>query len=368
MSIKLTDKLMHQAGMARIPISGTIELTPMCNFSCKMCYVRKSAEEVKAEGGLQTVEQWIHWAEEAKDSGMLYLLVTGGEPFTYPDFWPLYERLTQMGFVISINSNGSMLTDACVKKLSKMPPKRINITLYGASNETYEKLCGIKNGFDKIIEAVNRLKKYNIAYKFNCSITPMNRHELEGMIDVAKAQKVPMDVATYMFPPVRRGDDGEEFVRLDAKEAGICSVESMRLKLSEENFMQYAKQHALFEKPKKITQKDLSDENGKGMGCRAGRCSFWLDWQGNLSACGMIAEPKHSLKEYSFSQAWKNIVNDTNRILCLAGCAGCKNKHICHACISAAYCETGDVHGRPEYLCNMLHAEAEECKRILSSF
>ena len=352
--------------MARVPISGTIELTPMCNFFCQMCYVRKSSEEVQAEGGLQPVEQWISWAQQAKENGMLYLLITGGEPFTYPDFWVLYEKLTHMGFVISINSNGSMLTDACLKKLSQMPPKRINITLYGASNETYEKLCGIKRGFEKIVEATNRLKDYNIAYKFNCSITPLNRHELEQMICVATEQQVPIDVATYMFPPVRRGREGTEFVRLDPKEAGICSVESMRLKLSKENFKQYMKQHVAFEMPQGISKEALCDENGKSMGCRAGRCSFWLDWKGNLSACGMIAEPKYSLNEYSFSQAWKHIVDDTNKILCLAGCAGCKNRTICHACISAAYCETGDVHGRPEYLCEMLRAEAEKCKEILS--
>ena len=68
--------------------------------------------------------------------GMLYLLLTGGEPFLYPDFWNLYEALNRMGFVISINTNGSMIDEAVVERLRERPPMKINLTLYGAKDST----------------------------------------------------------------------------------------------------------------------------------------------------------------------------------------------------------------------------------------
>lgn len=369
MSAKITERLVYQAGMARMPISGTFELTPMCNFACKMCYVRKEPQEVAAAGGLKPVSQWLRWAEDAREKGMLYLLITGGEPLTYPGFWELYGELTKMGFVITINSNGSMITEETVLRLAKTPPKKMNITLYGASNESYERLCGVSDGLDRVMKAARLLKEHKIMYQYNCSLTPDNQHELGAILDLARAQGVPVEVASYMFPPVRRDpgmDDSD--MRLTAEDAGYCSVENMSRQLNKEQFRAYAKRKMQYETPPVLLKKVESAQKGRPMGCRAGRCSFWLDWQGYLSACGMIDMPKYSLEEESFAQAWEHVVDSTNQILCLAGCVDCKNREMCHTCISSAYCETGDINGRPVYICRMLKAEADACRKKLSEW
>ena len=44
---KITDLLFSKAARKKVPLSGTFELSPLCNFSCRMCYVRKTAEEVR---------------------------------------------------------------------------------------------------------------------------------------------------------------------------------------------------------------------------------------------------------------------------------------------------------------------------------
>lgn len=366
MSAKITDRLVYKAGMARVPISGTFELTPMCNFSCKMCYVRKNAVEVEALGGLKAVEQWLEWAKEAKEKGMLYLLITGGEPLTYPGFWELYEGLIQMGFIITVNTNGSLITDEVAQRFAKMQPKKINITLYGASNESYARLCGAEDGFDRVMKAVEILEKYKLRYKFNCSLTPYNYHELREIYDLSRIHKVPIEIATYMFPPVRRDAGMEDSaIRLSPEQAGYCSVEQMRLQLSEEQFLAYARQKITYQRPPELPADDDGLAEGREMGCRAGRCSFWLDWQGNIAACGMINSPKYSLEEETFARGWEQVVDSTNKIRCLTGCSGCKNRKLCHTCISSAYCETGDINGRPVYICRMIEAEAKACKEIL---
>lgn len=83
----LTEKLYQKAEKNKIPLHGTFELSPICNFSCRMCYVRKTAKEIAASGRkMMTLEQWIHLGQKARDAGMLYLLLTGGEPLLWPDF------------------------------------------------------------------------------------------------------------------------------------------------------------------------------------------------------------------------------------------------------------------------------------------
>ena len=81
MEIRPSDRILYQAGTNRVPVSGTFELSPLCNFSCKMCYIRRTPEEVFALGGLQSAQQWLKWARQAREAGMLWLLLTGGEPF-----------------------------------------------------------------------------------------------------------------------------------------------------------------------------------------------------------------------------------------------------------------------------------------------
>ena len=188
----LSRGLMDRASLARIPLSGTFELPPMCNFSCRMCYIRQTAEQVRAHDRPQwTLEQWLRTAEEAREMGMLYLLITGGEPLTWPDFWPLYEALSRMGFVISVNTNGSMIDEAAAKKFAKIPPQRLNITLYGAGNDTYSRLCAASRGFDRVDRALTLLREQGVPVKLNCSLTPDNAADLETMVVYAKDRGLP---------------------------------------------------------------------------------------------------------------------------------------------------------------------------------
>lgn len=64
---RLTDRLYQKAGDRKIPLSGTFELSPVCNFACKMCYVRKTIQEVKEHPRkMMSLEQWIELAEQAR--------------------------------------------------------------------------------------------------------------------------------------------------------------------------------------------------------------------------------------------------------------------------------------------------------------
>ena len=137
---KLTEYLHAKAAQQGVPLSGTFELTPCCNMACKMCYVRMTKAEQEALSPLRTSQEWIELGRNAKEKGMLYLLLTGGEPFLRQDFREIFQSLHHMGLILSINSNGTLINEETVEWLKQTPPSRINITLYGASDETYERL------------------------------------------------------------------------------------------------------------------------------------------------------------------------------------------------------------------------------------
>ena len=159
---RLVEYLHRKAEFTKTPISGTFELSPLCNMDCKMCYIKMSKEKQESIARLRTKEEWIELAQKAKERGLLFLLLTGGEPFLVKDFKELYIELHKMGFCISINSNGTMIDEDVIEWLKHYPPMRINMTLYGASDETYGRLCNNPKGFTQVTKAISLLKENNI--------------------------------------------------------------------------------------------------------------------------------------------------------------------------------------------------------------
>lgn len=352
-SLTLSEYMLHKASMAKIPLSGTFELSPICNFSCRMCYVRKTANEVREHSrSMMTLEQWIEIAKEARDAGMLYLLLTGGEPLLWPDFWILYEQLIRMGFLVSINTNGSLIDDAALERLKKLPPKRVNITLYGASDSTYEKLCDAKGVFSKVDRAITELKKAGIQVKLNCSLTPVNAGDLEEMIQYAKDRDLILEVAPYMFPPVRRDPDmigvNERFT---PEESARYRLKTYCLQNGEERWLEYLEQIIKGSVPPPGLDESCIDPVDGRIRCRAGNASFWITWDGQMLPCGMVTTPRIDVYEMDFLSAWKQLAEICSSMKLSGVCSKCENQEICHACAAMASAETGDVSGIPVYLC-----------------
>ena len=376
----ISRRLWAKAGAERIPLTGAFELLPICNFACKMCYVRKSRAEVEKAGGLMDGKRWLEIAEDAAKCGLLFPLLTGGEPFLYEDFQEVFAGMQDLGMQVSINSNASRIDQNMARWLGRHTPTRINITLYGASEETYQKLCGNGESFLKVKNAVRWLKQYGVPIKLNASITPQNVQDLESMISYAKECQIPIQAATYMFPPIRRNAAmvGQN-ERLFPEEAALARVKTDFLTGDGDWFWRQAERFGRFQKgeeqfrensdeEKRCEDKKMTDENVMTMHCRAGHCSFWVDWQGNLVNCGMYASAKTSLKERSFAEAWKELVAQTEKVCCSPACIHCANKKICHPCIAMIAAECGEEKGCPEYLCRMHAAEAEVYQAVLEKW
>ena len=74
----------QKAAANLLPIGGTFELTPRCNMNCRMCYIRMSESQMCQRGAERTADEWIALGKSCAEQGMLFLLLTGGEPFLRP--------------------------------------------------------------------------------------------------------------------------------------------------------------------------------------------------------------------------------------------------------------------------------------------
>lgn len=346
----MISKYLHRKGNALgIPISGSFELTPRCNFDCKMCYVHMTNEQIQCSGRRElTADEWLGIASDARDAGMLFLLLTGGEPFLKPDFEKIYKETKKMGFVVSINSNGSLLDGHWIDFLREDPPSRINITLYGGSDEVYEQMCG-RPVFHRVTENICALKNAGIAVRLNASITPNNKQDIEKIYRLAKELDIHVKATTYMFPSIRLGEHipGNSGGRFCAEEAAAY-------------MLQCQEQYMTPEQLKNIARTPLSErlvceeEERDGMRCRAGRSTFWITWDGMMMPCGMMNEPYCSVPEKGFHACWDEIRLSTEKIRLPASCSGCEYKESCNICAASCYAETGGYGQKPEYICTFV--------------
>lgn len=364
----ISSYLSSMASKNNIPIHGTFELSPICNMDCKMCYVKMTPNQVKSIGRLKTVEEWLELARIAKEQGMLFLLLTGGEPFLYKGFKELYTELKKMGFLITINSNATMIDRETADWLIENPPSRINISLYGGSNETYERLCNNPKGFTQVTNAIKYLKEGGIDIKLNATITPYNVCDLEEIYKFAENNQLYVQATSYMFPPTRRDNDlvgqGDRF---NPKDAAKINLNIDRLRFSDEIFNKRINNIKNGVKNKEILDNDCDALQGDEMNCRAGRCSFWITWDGKMTPCGMMNYPNAYPFEDGFTQSWNKIVEDVNNIRLYSGCKTCKLKSSCSICAAMLETETGSFDKRPEYVCEMEQHFYEEVLKELDS-
>lgn len=344
-----------------LPIAGNFELTARCNFNCPMCYVHMNENQIRECGKKElTAKEWLDIAQKARDMGMIFVLLTGGEPLMRKDFFEIYEGMKKMGLYISINTNGSLLKGEILEKFLQDPPSRFNISLYGGSNETYAKMCGLPM-YDTVKENIRKLRQAGVEVSLNLSITPFNCHDLERIYNDAVELDVNVKATSYMYPSIRVNE--QQFGcnnRLCASEAAKYSVEWDKLRFSEEEFSLRAKN----------MEKLISVDEGcpvevdEGVRCRAGSTAFWLTWDGRMLPCGMMIEPEVYPLEVGFEEAWKQLREATSNIHTPKECVNCSHKDVCGVCAAVCYSETGAFDKVPTYVCEKTKLQVEYTKEL----
>ena len=330
-----------------LPIGGNFELTARCNFNCPMCYVHQ--QDAKQEQEL-TSAQWIDLAAQARERGLVFALLTGGEPFLRKAFFEIYTAMKAMGILVSINSNGSMLDGEIRRRLIEDPPMRMNISLYGGCRETYRSMCG-RDAFEQVTENIRALKSAGIDVRLNVSLTPYNRQDLHKIFEISREMNVPAKATSYMHPPVRLNGVAD---RLSPEEAARCSFEWDKLRFDEDEF---ARRSEALASLSGLEEEECSADLSEGVGCRAGRSSFWMTWDGRMLPCGMMPGPSARPLEIGFDAAWQQIRSETAKIRLPHECSACPKRKSCAVCAAVCVAESGTFDRVPEHLCRQTEAQ-----------
>ena len=336
--------LLARAREQKAPVNGSIELLPLCNMNCDMCYVRMSREEMERRGRLRTLEEWTALGRQMADAGVLFLLLTGGEPLLYPDFKELYLALKAMGMILTINTNGTLIDEEWADFFGRHKPRRVNITLYGADDRAYVELCHYPGGFEKTVNAVRLLRGRGVDVKIGGSVTGRNAADLERILEIGRELDVPVRMDTYMMPGVReRGRPFNEQARLSPEEAAGARITALRQEMGPELWAGYVEES--------LRRVRAGETSSRKVTCMGGNCSFTVNWQGELRSCVVLTEPSVPVFERGFEAAWQEIREKAKSLRMNDKCGRCRLRPVCKVCPAASRLETGACDGLPEYLC-----------------
>lgn len=332
----------------RIPIEGTLEVTLRCPLTCAHCYNNLPMSDHEARHRELSYEDYCRLLDEIADAGCLWLLFTGGEIFARRDFLEIYTYAKRKGFLITLFTNGTLITPKIADYLVEWRPFAIEITLYGYTKETYERLTGIPGSYEKCIRAIHLLLERNLPLKLKTVAVSMNRHEIRDMQRFAEELGVGFKFDAMMNPRIDCSMSPLE-VRLTPAEIVAFDLDDPRRMAEWQTFSTY------FTKPAQSPE-----HRNEVYHCGGGVSAFAIDPYGDMSICVLSQVDKYNVRTGSFTEGWNEYLRRVRAKprTTINKCVDCQIKSMCGMCPATGELESGHAETPVDFLCHVAHLRA----------
>lgn len=339
-------ELLHtKVAQQRIPISVTMEVTRRCPLTCSHCYNNLPMNDLGARAGELSLEEIERIFDEMVDAGVLWLLLSGGEIFARRDFLDIYDAAKRRGFLVTLFTNGTLITERIVDHLAKSRPFSIEITLYGHTQETYERLTRIPGSWAKCRRGIELILDRKLPLKLKTVAVRETRHEVFEMQKWAKDQGIEFKFDAMINP------------RIDCSAAPL----SQRLTPAEVVELDLADDRRVSEWKRLAEDFGGShDDPSQVYHCGGGVNSFAIDPAGQMSICVLSHKETYDLRNGTLVDGWNDFMlrTRTKKRTRPTKCDDCHIKVICGMCPATAELEAGDPEEPVDFLCQTAHLRA----------
>jgi len=338
-------QIYRQARGGRLPTNGTIELTHRCPLACAHCYNNLPVGDADARAKELSTAEVCRIIDEMADAGCLWLLLTGGEILARRDFVEIYQHAKSRGLLVTLFTNGTQITAEIADMLSDWRPFAVEITLYGRTRETYERLTGVPGSFDRCMRGIRLLTERGLPLKLKTVAVSINRHEVPEMQQFAEELGV-----EFKF-------DGMINARIDCShsplDVRLSPVEMVELDVLDPARRAQWTELAARARPVVSTRNDVYQ-------CGGGINSFAIDPEGKMSICVLSHSDQFDLREGSFKEGWDGFLAKVRgkKITRPTKCNDCHIRVLCSACAATSELEHGDPEAPVEFFCEVAHLRA----------
>ena len=339
------ERLYKQVQAKRIPVNGSIELTFRCNLRCAHCYCNLPANDQDAVKKELKTEGIFHIFDQIAEAGCLWLLITGGEPLLRQDFLEIYMYAKKKGFITTLFTNGTLITPEIADYLAEWPPHSVEITLYGATKETYERVTKISGSYERCKKGIGLLLEREIPLGLKTMVMTLNHDEVSHIKEYAEGLGV-----KFRFDPILNP-------RLDGNKTPcnfrLSPEEVIKLDLADEKRAKQWREYC-----EKFVRPFQSDSL---FICGAGISTFHIDPYGKMSPCEMTRFQDYDLPSGSFEEGWYESIPGLLMLKSMGDypCGRCELISLCGQCPAWAWLENGNPEAPVEYLCQIAHLRAQ---------
>jgi radical SAM protein with 4Fe4S-binding SPASM domain len=232
--------------------------------------------------------------------------------------------------------------------LSQFRPLNIEITLYGATEATYEKITGAQGSYRQCLRGIEKILAHQLPLSLKTMLLTLNLNEFAAMKQMAKSFGLNFRYDYLVQPGCDRCKDPLA-LRISAEVAAALDFSDAKKK-------QNAKEMFAQDQGKIAADKIYN--------CGMGMHNFHIDPYGYLMGCIVAKHYKYDLLAGSFNQAWNNFFTPIHekKVTSTYKCASCAISSLCLPCPGFRYLENGTELESCDYLCKI----AQQKNKILS--
>ncbi|RCW50783.1 MULTISPECIES: radical SAM protein [unclassified Halanaerobium] len=263
-----------------VPWAILIDPTSACNLNCEGCWAGKYNKSDSLD--FATIDRII---TEAKEMGIYFIVLSGGEPTVYPQLFDILEKHDDVGFMMY--TNGTLIDDEFADRMLEVGNVTPAISLEGFREET-DKRRG-EGTYDKIMDAMDRLRERGIIFGASVTATKNNVDELfsDEFIDHL-SKKGALYMWLFHYIPIGRNPN-------------------LDMMITPEQRVYLARRGSELRKKKEIFIMDFWNDGTYVQGCIAGgRRYFHINAKGEVEPCAFVHFAVDNIKEKSLKEALQN--------------------------------------------------------------
>jgi MoaA/NifB/PqqE/SkfB family radical SAM enzyme len=258
-------------------------ITSNCNLHCSGCYARSNHQcEDKEASNQLTDTQWLKIFREAKDLGIGFILLAGGEPMIRRDVIESAGQIPEI--IFPIFTNGTMMDTAYMKLFDQSRNLIPVFSIEGHQNKTDDRRG--QGVYDCVIAAMEQMKQNHLLFGASVTVTKENLTEVTSLEFLNHLANLGCKVVFYIeFVPVTK--ESSHLAPEDEERAFLAKkLDTLRMENERMVFISFP-----------------GDEKTSGGCLAAGRGFFHINSQGGAEPCPFSPYSDINVRETSLSDA-----------------------------------------------------------------
>jgi radical SAM protein len=328
------------------------EMTQACGLACKHC----RAEAMPNANPLElTTEQSKTFLRQLVDFGdpLPHLILTGGDPLSRKDIYPLIDYANGLGLEVSITPSATPeLTNEAITKLRDHGIQSMGLSLDGSCAQKHDAIRAVPGTFERTIEAARHCGRLGLPIQVNTLVAEETANDLPAIYQLLRTGFPVMRWSLFFLISVGRGkalnevspQEGEQIMRwvFDLSPRAPFMIKTTEAPSYRRIAVERMRTVSMATPEMKATSVY------KGFQIRDGHGIVFVSNLGEIYPSGFLPLRCGNVRNESLVEVYRN--SETFRALhdpdlFHGKCGDCEYSHICGGSRARAFGYTGDVLG-----------------------